>query len=271
MPVFQLSPVADLVRRLDPELFHTALFASEPGRDRLMVLYAFDIELSRAAAQTSEPMIARMRLQWWRDALAEADAGAPARQHEIAEPMHGLLRNHRLDRADLDSLIEAREAELEGSFDEAQFLAWADGRFGALTRLACALLCEEDEFARRAATAAGQVLAVAYLLRQGMRLAAEANCFLLPGLGPEDRAALARGKVTSHAEATARQHAAQAEAVLHAARAETGVVPKAALPALLPLARAERVLSQARFLFPHEDAPARRGPLLFWRALRGRW
>ncbi len=115
------------------------------------------------------------------------------------------------------------------------------------------------------------MLAVAYLLRQGMRLAAEANCYLLPGLGPEDRAALARGKVTAHAEATARQHAAQAEAVLHAARAETGEVPKAALPALLPLARAERVLRRARFLFPHEDAPAGQGPLLFWRALGGRW
>ncbi len=266
-----LSPVADLVRRLDPELFHTALFAPEPGRERLMVLYAFDIELSRAAARASEPMIARMRLQWWRDVLAEADAGAPARKHEIAEPMHGLLRNHRLDGADLASLIEAREAELEGPFDEAQFLAWADGRFGALTRLACALLSEEDEFARRAATASGQALAVAYLLRQGMRLAAEANCYLLPGLRPEDRAALARGKVTAHAEAQVRQHVAQAEAVLNAARAETGEVPTTVLPALLTLARAERVLNRARFLFPHEDMPAGRGPLLFWRALRGRW
>ena len=50
---FRPFPAADLVRRLDPELFHTALFASEPGRDWLMVLYAFDIELSRAAARSS--------------------------------------------------------------------------------------------------------------------------------------------------------------------------------------------------------------------------
>lgn len=267
----ELTPAADLVRRLDPELFHTALFAPEPGRERLMVLYAFDIELSRAAARASEPLIARMRLQWWRDVLTEADAGAPARQHEIARPLHLLLGEHSLESGDLEALIAAREDELDGLFDEEAFLAWADGRFGALTRLACTLLCGEDAFARRAATAAGQVLAVAYLLRQGMRLAAEANCYLLPGLGPEDRAALARGRITAHAEAAARRHADQAKAVLRAARAETGEVPKAALPALLPLARAERVLRRARFLFPHEDVPAGRGPLLFWRALRGRW
>ncbi len=59
-----LSPAATMVRRLDPDLFHTALFAPEPARQRLMVLYAFDIELSRAAARAAEPLIAAMRLQW---------------------------------------------------------------------------------------------------------------------------------------------------------------------------------------------------------------
>ena len=65
-----LSPAATLVRRLDPDLFHAALFAPEPARERWMVLHAFDIELSRAAARAAEPLIARMRLQWWRDVVA---------------------------------------------------------------------------------------------------------------------------------------------------------------------------------------------------------
>ncbi len=271
----QLSVCAKLVRRLDPDLFHAALFAPEPARERLMVLHAFDIELSRAAARAAEPMIAQMRLQWWRDVVAGVGAGDVARQHEVAEPLHGLLSAHALPAGDLALLIDARELELHGPMDEHRFGDWLDARFGALTRLGAHLLVGDDAAARRAAGAVGHALGVAFALRTAAAMAAEANLYFMPGLAPEDRAELARGRTTEHARATAHRLADQALALLAAARAERRAVPKAAAPALLPVWRAERVLKQARRLDLdlQRDLTGQggRGVALAWRAMRGRW
>ncbi|MFQ5567382.1 MAG: squalene/phytoene synthase family protein [Paracoccaceae bacterium] len=270
-----LSPAAALVRRLDPDLFHAALFAPEPARERLLVLYAFDIELSRAAARAAEPLVAQMRLQWWRDLVAGAGTGEAARGHEVAEPLQGLLRAQPLPADELALLIAAREIELGGPLDEHRFAEWLDGRFGALTRLAAHLLVGENAAARRAAGAVGHAMGVAFMLRSSVRLASEANIFLMPGLAPEDRAGLARGRTTGHARATAHRLAGQALALLAAARAERPAVPKAAAPALLPVWRAERVLKRARRLdldLARDLAgEGGRGVALAWRALRGRW
>jgi phytoene synthase len=270
-----LSPAATLVRQLDPDLFHAALFAPESARERLMVLYACDIEFSKAAARASEPLIAQMRLQWWRDLVAGIRAGEPARQHEVAGPLHGLLCDHPLPAADLALLIDAREIELQGPMDADRFGAWVDGRFGALTRLAVHLLAGENPAARQAATAVGHAMGVAFTLRRAVPLAAEANLYLLPGLAPSGRAELARGGTSAQARDIANRLAEQALARLAEARARRGNVPKAAVPALLPVWRAERVLKQAlRPGFSLQDNQAGQGGralALAWRALLGRW
>ncbi len=269
-----LSACAASVRRLDPDLFHAALFAPEPARERLMVLYAFDIELSRAAARASEPLIARMRLQWWRDVVAGIGSGEHPLKHEVAEPLHGLLSAHALPADDLERLIDAREIELHGPMDEHRFADWLDERFGALTRLAAHLLVGENAAARAAASAVGHAMGVAFALRTAAEMAAD-NTFLLPGLAPEDRAELARGRTTDPARATAHRLAGQALATLAAARTGCRAVPKTAIPALLPVWRAERVLRRARRLGLdlQSDLAGQggRGLVLTWRALRGRW
>lgn len=270
----ELSACAALVRQYDPDLFHAALFAPEPARERLMVLYAFDIELSKAAARASEPLIARMRLQWWRDLLAGIEAGEPPRQHEVAAPLHGFLGTRAVPAPELAALVDAHELELHGEMDEHRLGEWLDARFGGLTRLAVRVLAGADPAARRAASGAGHALGVAFLLRNAVPMAAE-NRYLLPGLAPEDRAGLARGRTTGHARATAHRLADQALALLAAARAERRAVPKAAAPALLPVWRAERVLKRARRpdLDLNGDLAGRSGHsvALAWRAFRGRW
>jgi phytoene synthase len=269
-----LSPAATLVRTHDPDLFHAALFAPEPARERLMTLYAFDIELSRATSTPSEPLIARMRLQWWRDLVAGVAAGEPPRAHEVAGPLHALLTAHALPPEDLAALADARELELHGAMDEHRFATWLDGRFGALTRLAAHLLAGANPAARRAASAVGHAMGVAFAVRHAAAMAANDNLYLLPGLGPDDRAALARGRTTDHARSTAHRLAGQALALLAAARAERRAVPAPAAPALLPVWRAERVLNQARrpgFELGSPPAAFPRAAAFAWRALRGRW
>jgi len=64
-----LVACAKLVERGDPLRFRTVMAAPLHARRVLFPLYAFNVEVSRAPWVTQEPMIAEMRLQWWRDAL----------------------------------------------------------------------------------------------------------------------------------------------------------------------------------------------------------
>src|SRR6201993_4547541 len=92
--------IAALVRRHDPDRFLTALFAPPDRRDALLTLYAFNHELARAREVVSEPPLALLRLQWWREVVEGA-----ARRHEVAEPLAAAIDAGDFDRADLLALI----------------------------------------------------------------------------------------------------------------------------------------------------------------------
>lgn len=270
---------AAIVARDDPHLHATALFAPEPGRSRLMVLYAFDVELSRATQASAESLIPRMRLQWWRDVAGAADDGAPPPAHEVAGPLARLVAVGALPAESVEALISAREAELEGGFDTARFNEWAENRFGALTALAAGLL-SEDKGTVALAGRAGPVLGAAFALRHAASMAM-AGRVLLPGLGDADWAALAGGDLTDHAAAVVRELAAQGLDALAVLRAARGRADRNAVPAFLPLARAGRVLAQAARLRSGEGSAAGlagldggrgfEGLRLAWRAGSGRW
>ena len=75
------ATLAALVRQHDPDRFLTALFAPAAQRDALLALYAFNHELARAREVASEPTLALIRLQWWRevvDGAARASRGRDA-------------------------------------------------------------------------------------------------------------------------------------------------------------------------------------------------
>lgn len=114
-----LQACADLVARGDPRRFRAAMAAPLPAREVLLPLYAFNIEVSRAPWVTEEPMIAEMRLQWWRDALEEI-AGGRARRHEVVDAL-GFLDAPGAER--LDQLVAARRWDIykDPFEDEAAF------------------------------------------------------------------------------------------------------------------------------------------------------
>src|SRR5579871_1524512 len=109
--------IAALVRRHDPDRFLTALFAPPAQRDALLTLYAFNHELARAREVISEPPLALIRLQWWREVVEGA-----RRRHEVAEPLSEAIEPGLLDCADLLALTEAREIEAEPVIETSQ--AW---------------------------------------------------------------------------------------------------------------------------------------------------
>ena len=81
--------IAALVRRHDPDRFLTALFAPPDRRDALLTLYAFNHELARAREVASEPPLALIRLQWWREVVEgerEAARGGDAAVRRRSPP-----------------------------------------------------------------------------------------------------------------------------------------------------------------------------------------
>jgi phytoene synthase len=88
----------------DRDRWLACLYAPASARPGLLALFALDCELAQLVASTTEPMLGEIRLAWWRERLAELDAGkAPA------QPLLVALRDH--------ALPVLRGAELAGLED----------------------------------------------------------------------------------------------------------------------------------------------------------
>ncbi|CTQ50607.1 squalene synthase HpnD [Jannaschia donghaensis] len=108
-----ITACAAQVQRGDPERFRAVMATPVALRRMLFPLYAFNLEVARAPWVTKEPLIAEMRLQWWRDALGEIANGGQVRRHEVVTPLAAILDGR--GARDLDDLVEARRADIEGT------------------------------------------------------------------------------------------------------------------------------------------------------------
>ncbi|WP_319823474.1 squalene/phytoene synthase family protein [Thalassovita sp.] len=86
-----LIACAELVQRGDPDRFRVAMAAPVAARAVLFPVYAANVEISRAPWMTQEPLIAEMRLQWWKDAFEEIALGGIVRRHFVVTPLARLL------------------------------------------------------------------------------------------------------------------------------------------------------------------------------------
>ena len=151
-----LEACARLVERGDPDRFRVAMAAPPAAREALFPLYAFNLEVARAPWVTKEPLIAEMRLQWWRDTVAEAGAGAPPRAHEVAGPLGRLIQSRHLDVRPLEALVEARRRDIDARpLGMGELLDYLRGTAGGLMRTTCAALGEDAEEADQAGLAGG--------------------------------------------------------------------------------------------------------------------
>jgi NADH dehydrogenase [ubiquinone] 1 alpha subcomplex assembly factor 6 len=248
-----LSAVAALVRRHDRDRFLTALFAPADRREALFALYAFNFEVAKIREMVSERMLGRIRLQWWRDAVAEIYAGGPVRRHEVTAPLAEAVKAHGLSRVHLDGLIDAREADLDDDAPAtlAALEAYCEGTSSRLVLLALEALGADDAAAREAGRAVGLAWALLGLVRaipyhaRTRRLYIPEEIARAASLDPEQVFALRPSPAL--ADAVARLVAAAAE---HLAAARRPSPPRAALPALLPARLADhhlKRLARARY------------------------
>lgn len=127
----------DQVRQGDRDRYLILLFAPASARRHLAALAAFNLELARAREQTSESLLALIRLQWWREAIEEIRSGSDVRRHQVATALADATRAANLDTEPMLGMIEARESEIEQGPPEsdAVFRARADATAGHLLRL----------------------------------------------------------------------------------------------------------------------------------------
>lgn len=239
-PAEALDACEKSVRRNDPDRYFASLFAPGGIRSLLLVLYAFNHEIARAAGRVREPMMGELRLQWWRDAIGDAARRAPRAQPATIALSELFIRTRCRPEA-LEALVDARLAELSNApfSDLAALESHASKTSGALMQIAASLLDAESDagdLAREAGTAYG----LAGVLRALPFHAAHGKNFLPADIlagGMLERASdsAAANAAVSRIVETASAHFALARALPVSRRVLPAVLPAALVPASLAL------------------------------------
>jgi phytoene synthase len=155
-----------LIRRVDPDRWLTSRFiADEAARADVLALYAYDYELARALKAASTPLLAEIRLTWWREALDEMFGARQVRRHPVAEALAEAVRRRGLPREPLEAMIDHQIETLElASLEAAAASAWAETVEGGLASLAAMVL---DPLTPGRAAPAGRAWGLALLSRSG--------------------------------------------------------------------------------------------------------
>ncbi len=163
-----IAACAAIVAKGDPDRFLAVMAAPVAVRARLFPLYAFNLEVARAPWVTAEPLIAEMRLQWWRDVVA----GGDARAHEVAGPLHGVIAGAGLPVEVLDRMIAARMWDVgrDAFAGQAAMDTYLDDTAGGLMWLAC--MAAGSSRGEAAARDIGWAAGLAAFLRAAPELAA---------------------------------------------------------------------------------------------------
>lgn len=252
-----LAACTELVRSQDPDRFGAVLAADAPDRPALLTLYALNLEIARAPFQSSEPMLAEMRLQWWIDRLADMGEGTPPPLHDVLSPLWDAWGP---GAGDLVPLAEARRRDCAR-----EPLADAQAVAGYVTDTAGRVMWAAAQ--RLGASDATRSVVADQALGSGLAAWLRALPRLQPmGLGladprPDDPAVLA---------GIAR------DALRRAARSRH-LLPRQAAAALYPGPRISRFLANVSRTDMNglaqvaEITPFQRRASLAWLALTGRW
>jgi phytoene synthase len=257
------SVCEETVRRRDPDRYFSALFAPAGKRPFLFALYAFHYEVARIAETVREPMLADIRLAWWREAVEGARAGKP-RDHPVVRALAETLAVNDLPEEPFERIIAARsfDAAEERFADMGALEDYADATSGSIMRLATRVLGETlDDPAREA----GIAYALAGLLRAIPFHAARGKLYLPADLMREAQLAADEVFAGQGGEKLRQIKSEIAQlARTHLAAARKLVRPREALPAFLPAALVPLYLKRS-------DPPLWRRQLVFLRgAISGR-
>ncbi len=246
-----LSSVGALARAADYDRYLSAVFAPAARRETLFAHIAFNHEIARIPEAVSEPMLGRIRLQWWREVLDAVYAGEPTRRHEVAVPLADAIHACRLDRAPFDALLEAREDDLEseGPADLAALERYGAATGGSLAELMVRACGADPGPALEAGRQVGTAWALVGTLRAAPHAAAQGRVTLPADLLAEAQFTaddLRAGRGFERFAAVAEPVAGRAAELLAMARQARRAVPRPCRGVLLIARLADLYLTQLR-------------------------
>ena len=111
----------------DPAIALALAYAGRDARGVLEDLFTLDRRLADAVRQASEPIIAQLKLAWWRDRFAQSPEEWPK-----GEPLLARLGQWDADVSQLGTLVDGWEALLaDGPLGEDAIAAFCEGRADA--------------------------------------------------------------------------------------------------------------------------------------------
>lgn len=175
-----LSYCGELVRSHDADRFFLSLFAPAKVREDLWALFAFNHEIAKTREVVSETALGLARLQWWREAIGKIYSGEVV-EHEVLKVLASAIKKHDLPREEFDTLIYAREFDLEDVLPSNMdgFLHYADYTTTPLLKLAVKIAGGNPDYEPVQVVAVNY--AIAGLLRAVPFHARQRRCYL-----PED-------------------------------------------------------------------------------------
>ncbi len=280
MTTSEINICAERVRMYDNDRFLSVLFAPAACRDALLALYAFNLELSKIRETVSEPLIGRMRLQFWRDAMEGIAAGSPP-AHEVARPLSDAVRAHDLQIRDFMEIIDCRETDLDELPPSGieNLKKYAAGTAGVLTRLSIKILGADPDRFRNVVDAAGIAIAFVGLARAIPHQAASGRVTLpsdlcrVAGLDPSIPS---QWPDNADYRPITKPLLDVAEEKLEMVRDDARSMPRSLIPAMLPVSLSRLYL---RGLRRHDNDPVAylaaqpgmsRQLTVLWHAMRGR-
>ncbi|MFP5406097.1 MAG: presqualene diphosphate synthase HpnD, partial [Gammaproteobacteria bacterium] len=91
--------------------YYAFLFLPQEQRRAITALYAFCREVDDTVDESSDPAVARMKLDWWRAEVVRLFEGAP--QHPVARALAPRLQSFSIGRRQLMEIIDGMQMDLE--------------------------------------------------------------------------------------------------------------------------------------------------------------
>lgn len=143
-----IQDCAEIVKDGDEDRFLSVMAAKPVARAVLFPLYAFNVEVSKSAWASEEPLLCQMRLQYLHDLVTKIFADETLPNIPLAEPLAEVVRGGGVSQQHLYDLIDARHWDVgrEAFEDAAHFERYLDHTAGNLMLMAAGATGVGDTF-----------------------------------------------------------------------------------------------------------------------------
>lgn len=91
--------------------YYSFRFLPADKRSAILALYAFCREVDDVVDECSDPGVARLKLQWWREEIDRAFSGDP--QHPVTQALQAQLARYNLPREYFHEIVDGMEMDLD--------------------------------------------------------------------------------------------------------------------------------------------------------------